>query len=91
MILYRDDDVRTVQKHWKKMRLHGVPIEQAAVNDLAIAAVSARYPQQRLAAVTELASRLRNEPSAREMLDRIPLVSSPKKQISPQSVDGSES
>jgi hypothetical protein len=91
MIRYRQDDVQAVGLRWKRMKIFGTESSKASVEDLALVALTGRFPSQRLAAVAELVSRLKNERSAREMLDRLPLTGGQQKQISTQSVDGSES
>ena len=73
MIEYRQQDVDRAKSSWKKMQVRGVAIEQASTEDLAVAALSARFPVTRLAAMAELVSRIRNDHSARDMLAKVPV------------------
>jgi len=91
MIRYRQDDVQAVGLRWKRMKIFGTESAKASVEDLGLIALTGRFPSQRLAAVAELVARLKNERSAREMLDRVPLTGGEQKQIETGSVDESRS
>jgi hypothetical protein len=72
MIEYREADIQTASQAWQKMHVRGVPILHVSTEDLAIAAVSARGPATRVAAVAELVCRIKGPESARDMLSRVP-------------------
>lgn len=55
------------------MQIRSVSIDQASTEDLAVAALSARFPATRLAAAAELVARIKNDHSARDMLAKVPV------------------
>lgn len=72
MIEYRETDIETASQAWQKMHVRGVPILNVSTEDLAVAAVSARGPATRMAAVAELVCRIKGPVAARDMLSRVP-------------------
>lgn len=78
MIEYLQPDIDRAKSSWKKMQIRTVSIEQASTEDLAVAAVSARFPATRLAAAAELVARIKNNHSARNMLEKIPVRKLPE-------------
>lgn len=73
MIDYRQRSIKTVREAWRKMRFRGVTMQQASTEDLAVAVLSARYPETRLAAAAELVSRIKDANAARHMLTMVPV------------------
>lgn len=90
MLRYREHDLRDVHLRWKRIKIFGTESAKSSVEDLAVMALTGRYPQQRLAAVAELVSRLRNERSSHDMLNRVQAVCETRNKIETESVDGTK-